>query len=329
MRGEFVERHRQFDDDEFVEMIALTNLIPGPNSTELALHIGQRERGGRGMVVAGVAFILPAVIVVSILAALYERHGAWSALPDLRAGILPAMVAIVADAVWGLRRTAASTASGASIALVAAAAALLGVDEFVVLVVALVGGAAGAMRQPSALAAIVVHPSLLELLWRFLVIGSVVYGSGYVLLAYLHEAFVENGWLTAEQLLDAITVGQVTPGPVFTTATFLGWQFAGVAGAAVATVGIFGPSFLFVAALSPIRRWVARHDTARAALRTVTAASLGLMTAVAVQLARTALTDPVAIVSSAVALTVLLRWRPDPTWIVGVGVLVGIVRALV
>lgn len=317
-----------FDDTEFADMIGLTNLIPGPNSTELAMHIGHRRLGGRGLIVAGVCFILPAVVMVSVLAALYERHGAWAALVDIRAGVLPVMLAIVADAAIGLRRTAAATTARALVALVAAVAVLLGANELLVLgSIALIGAATAAERVPFTLA-VAAHPSVLELLWRFTVVGSVVYGSGYVLLAYLHDAFVDTGIVSPALLLDAITVGQATPGPVFTTATFLGWQIAGVAGAAVATLGVFGPSFLFVAVLEPLRRWIAQRPAASAALRAVTSASLGLMAAVAVQLADAAVVDPLA-VATAVAAFALLHRRVDPTWLVLGGLAVGVLRALV
>jgi len=328
MRRQFVADGAEFDDEEFAEMIGLTNLIPGPNSTELAMHIGHRRLGGRGLFVAGACFILPAVIVVSVLAALYERHGAWSALPALRAGVLPVMLAIVVDATIGLRGTAASTTARLALALAAATAVLLGTNELIVLLCAAAIGAATSTRRAPFVFAAAVHPSVLELLWRFVVIGSVVYGSGYVLLAHLHDWFVDAGLVSPELLLDATTVGQATPGPVFTTATFLGWQLAGVAGAAVATIGVFGPSFLFVAALGPMRTWVARRPAASAALRAVTSASLGLMAAVAVQLADDAMVDPLAIGTALVAMG-LLRRRVDPTWLVIGGLAVGIVRAIV
>lgn len=327
MRRQFVDDGREFTDDEFVEMIGLTNLIPGPNSTELAMHIGHRRLGSRGLLVAGICFILPAVAIVSVLAALYESNGAWSPLVDLRAGILPVMLAIVVDASIGLRRTAAATPARALVAVAAMAAVLLGTSELVVLVAAgALGAASTARRVPFALA-VTAHPSVVELLWRFAVIGSVVYGSGYVLLAHLHEGFVETGLISPELLLDAVTVGQATPGPVFTTATFLGWQLAGVAGAAVATLGVFGPSFAFVAVLAPIRRWIATRPAAAAALRGVTAASLGLMAAVAVQLAESAVVDPLAVVCVGVVV-LLLRRRVDPSWLVLGGLAVGALRAL-
>ena len=318
----------RFSDAEFVEMIGLTNLIPGPNSTELAMHIGQRRLGGRGLVVAGLSFILPAVLMVSLLAFLYERHGAWAALPDIRAGVLPVMLAVIADAALGLRRTAAASTTGLVFAFCAAGSVLLGASELVVLVAAGTAGALVAVGRVPVSLALVAHPSLLELLWRFAVVGSVVYGSGYVLLAHLHEAFVETGMVTPEVLLDAITVGQATPGPVFTTATFLGWQSAGVAGAAVATLGVFGPSFVFVALLGPLRRWIATHPAATAALKGVTSASLGLIAAVAVRLTDDAVVD-VGAAATAVGGFVLLRRRVDPTWLVLGGLAIGVARALV
>ena len=344
MRDEVVRRRRWLDDAEFLRLVGACNLIPGPNSTELAIHLGHRRAGWRGLVLAGAAFIGPAVVIVGVLAWLYERYGTDPTVLDLRYGILPVIVAIVGQALHGL--AAASLTRPAHVLLAAAAAAgfLAGVHELAILAVA---GAASALvvarprprRRGPGFAALVlplttastrsIRAGLWPLFCVFLGIGRVLYGSGYVLLAFLQRNIVdERGWLSTEQLLDAVAVGQVTPGPVFSTATFVGWQVAGPAGAAVATAGIFAPSFLFVALLSRILPVVERHRTARAALDGVTLASLGLMAGVLVELVRTAVIDGLTAAIAVTALAVAIRYRVNTVWLVGAGALIGALRAL-
>jgi chromate transporter len=344
MRDEVVRRRGWIDDGEFLDLVGATNLIPGPNSTELAIHLGHLRAGGRGLVAAGLCFIAPAVVIVGVLAWLYERHGADPAVVDLRYGILPVIIAVVAHALTGLGRTACTTVVHAVIAGAALAAYLVEVHELIVLVAA--GGAAVlwaswrrlgpgramslllvpiAATDPAAPTAV----SLRRLFLVFLEIGSVLYGSGYVLLAFLQRALVdERGWLTSQQLLDAVAVGQITPGPVFSTATFVGWQIDGIAGAAVATIGIFLPSFVFVALLGRIVPWIRARPTARAFLGGVTAASLGLMAGVLVELVDTAITDLATFVVALAALVVLVRTKVNSAWLIGAGALIGAVHAV-
>lgn len=346
MRDEVVRRRAWLDDTEFLELVGATNLIPGPNSTELAIHLGHRRAGVRGLLVAGLCFIAPAVLIVGTLAWLYQEHGTDPAVVDLRYGVLPVIVAIVAHAVVGLGRSGVRSVVDALIAVGAMVAFLVGVHELLVL------GVAGSLAvtwhlrdrwRPRSLAMVGLplvpmsadpsRSSAAVSLWRlglvFLEIGSVLYGSGYVLLAFLQRHLVDDlGWLTGQQLLDAIAVGQFTPGPVFTTATFVGWQVHGIAGAAIATVAIFAPSFVFVGLLGRIVPWMRRRPAARAFLSGVTVASLGLMAGVLVQLADDALTDVVTVVVAAVALVVLVRTKLNSAWLVGVGVAIGLVHTL-
>lgn len=343
MRTEVVQRRGWVDDSEFLGLVGATNLVPGPNSTELAIHLGHRRGGWRGLLVAGASFILPAVVIVAVLAALYERYGTRAAVVDVRYGVLPVVVAIVGHAVVGLTRSTATSWLPRLIAIGAAAAFLAGVHELLILVVAgALALAATVARGGARLAAAVLLPALAgtappprpvslgRLFWSFLEIGSVLYGSGYVLVAFLQRVFVdEYGWLTTEQVLDAVAIGQITPGPVFTSATFVGWQVDGPAGAAVATAGIFLPAFAFVAALGPILRWVRRHPAAETFLLGVTAASLGLMAGVLVDLADAALTDPIRIAAAVAATGVLVFTTTSPTWIVLGGLTLGIVHLVV
>ena len=340
MRDEVVRRRRWLSDKEFLEDVGLMNLIPGPNSTELAMHIGRRRGGRWGLVVAGVCFIVPAVLIVSALAWLYREHGTDPAVVDIRYGVLPVVVAIVLHALVGLSRTALVSAFPCVLAVSALVGYASGIHELVILAAAGVasvvrnvrprptGGALGVMLAP-----LVAHEDATRSLWRlfreFLEIGSVLYGSGYVLVAFLRSRFVDDlGWLTDGQLLDAVAVGQVTPGPVFTTATFVGWQVHGAAGAVVSTVGIFAPSFLFVALLGRFVPWVRTHDKARDFLSGVTAASLGLMAGVLVDIVRVAVVDAITLIVVVAALTVLMRTRVNSLWLVLCGAGIGVVHLI-
>jgi len=343
MREEVVRRRGWIDDAEFLDIVGATNLIPGPNSTEIALHLGHRRAGWRGLLTAGICFIGPAVLIVGFLAWLYQRYGTTPGVVDLRYGILPVIIAIVAHALHGLGQSALTTRLSVVVAVAALVAHLAGVHELVTLVAA--GGATvawshrarfGANRTPLMIVPLITeaaHRATVSL-WRlftvFLEIGSVLYGSGYVLLAFLRSNLVDDlGWLTDRQLLDAIAVGQITPGPVFTTATFVGWQINGVAGAAVATIGIFGPSFVFVALLGRIVPWVRAHPTAKEFLHGVTCASLGLMAGVLIELSRTAITDVLTAVVAVAALAAMLRTTLNSAWLLGAGLLVGVLHTVV
>lgn len=344
MRDEVVRRRQWVDDQQFLDLIGAANLAPGPTSTELAIHLGARRAGWRGLIVAGVCFIVPAFVIVLAIAWLYERHGTDPSVVDLRYGILPVVIAVIAQALWTLGRAAIKGVVPAVVA--AGVAALFVVDVNALLL--LVAGALVVMLwenrarlRPSAGS---FAPFLLALggagvtvsapLWRiflvFLKIGSVTFGSGYVLVAFLERDVVHSyGWLTNEQLLDAVAIGQITPGPVFTTATFVGYQVEGFAGAVVATLGIFLPSFVFVALLAPIVPRLRRSPWAGAALDGLNAASLGLMAGVTVVLLDDAFPDPLTVAVGLAALGALLRWRLNPAWLIGAGALVGLVRLVV
>lgn len=334
MHGEVVTRRRWLPEQEFVDLVGVTSLLPGPNSTELAIALGQRRAGWRGLVVAGLAFIVPAAVIVGVLAWVYVRHGTTPAADDLRAGVLPVIFAVLVLAVWRLGRTAVRGPLTAVVAVAAAAGQLAGANELVLLlagavVVGLWGNRhrlrpAAAAVLPVPLPALVVLAAAqagdagpLRLFVMFLRIGSLLFGSGYVLLAFLEAEMVERtGLLTGEELLDAIAVGQVTPGPLFTTATMVGYLVDGVPGAVAATAGIFLPSFLLVAAIGPALGRLLRAPAARPVLDGLNAAALGLMAAAIVELAGAAATGPVGVVLAAAALVVLLRTAVNPTWLV-------------
>ena len=338
MRDEFVSRRKWFDDADFASMVGAVNLVPGPNSTELAMHIGQRRAGGRGLIVAGAAFIVPAVAVVAVLAWLYDTHDTNPAVVDVRWGVLPVIVAIVAHATWTLGRSTLRRVTPVGLAVVSAAALLVGVNELVVLVASGVVSVAASWRPSTARfssafatwfvsLAVATDASLRRVFLVFLEIGSVLYGSGYVLVAFLEGRVVDHlGWLTTQQVLDAIAVGQITPGPVFSTATFVGWQVAGVWGAVVATIGIFAPSFVFVACLGRIVEWLKNHRHGALFLDGVTASSLGLMAGALVRLADAAFVDVVTIAIACISAALLITKRASTTALVGIGVVLGAAR---
>ncbi|TMQ12535.1 MAG: chromate efflux transporter [Deltaproteobacteria bacterium] len=352
MEDEVVRRRGWMTRERLLDLIGAANLIPGPTSTELAIHIGHDRAGWAGLVVAGACFILPAVAIVLAIAWVYVRFGALPALGGVLYGIKPVIIAVVVQALWGLGRSAIKSLALGAVGAVALAASLVGVDELIVLgaagaVVALGRGVAGARRAPAAgwlpvpllatgaagaagaAGAVTTGVALGPLFWVFLKIGSVLFGSGYVLLAFLRSDLVERlHWLTEAQLLDAVAVGQVTPGPVFTTATFIGYVLGGGGGAAVATLGIFLPAFAFVAISGPLVPRIRRSPVAGAFLDGVNAASLAIMAAVAIQLGRAAIVDVPTAVLAAIAAALLIRYRLNSAWLVLGGALVGTALAL-
>jgi chromate transporter len=334
-REEVVRRRGWLADDEYLDLIGMANLVPGPTSTEVAMHVGRVRAGRLGLVVAGLAFILPASAIVLALAFAYDRYGTEPAVEDLLYGIKPVVVAVVVHALVGLGRTAVRSPVTGVLVVLAAAAHLAGIDELAVLVVAGVVNLLWERRRslPTSTALLlpaVADPSLLRVFGVFLRIGALLYGSGYVLLAFLRRDVVDvHGWITEAQLLDAVAIGQVTPGPVFTTATFIGYLIGGVPGAAVATAAIFLPSFVFVAATGGLVQRVRRSATASAVLDGVNAAAVGLMVGVCLALAGDALVDALTVVVASGCLVVLFRTQVNAAWLIGVGAVLGLGSAVV
>ena len=342
MEDEVVARRRWLTREQFLDLLGATSLIPGPNSTELAIHVGHARAGWAGLLVAGVCFIGPAVAIVLLCAWAYVRFGGLPAATGILYGVKPVVIALVVQALWRLGRTAIRGRGLAVLALVAAGANALGADELVVLAGCALTAAVleRASRRVSALCCAPVlgtaagagavagaaSVGLWPLFAFFLKVGSVLFGSGYVLLAFLRGGLVhDRGWLTEAQLLDAVAIGQVTPGPVFTTATFIGYVLAGARGAAAATLGIFMPAFVFVALSGPLIPRLRRSRLAGAVLDGVNAASLALMAVVAVQLARAAVPDALTLVLALANVVCLFGLRVNSTWLVLGGALVGLV----
>lgn len=343
MRDELVRRRGWVDDGRFLDLMGATQLIPGPNSTELAIHLGHERAGRRGLVAAGVFFILPAALLVTALAWVYVRFGRTPVLTDLLQGVVPAVLAIILWALVPLLRTALGSWGLAGLAAAGLTAYLLGVNELLVLAAGGVlvlaaragrrtaGDGPGALWLPLLAVGAVggQDVTLARLFWTMLKIGSVLYGSGYVLLAFLEGDFVERlGWITRTQLLDAVSIGQVTPGPVFTTATFVGYLVAGLPGAFVATVAIFAPSFLLVGLLTRVTGLLRSRWWSAAILDGVNATSLALMAGVSWQLARHSIVDAPSALILLAGLLLLWRTRLSSVWLVLGGAVVGIAAGL-
>ena len=349
LREETVVRRQWLTDAYFLDLVGATNLIPGPNSTEMVIHVGYLRAGWRGLLVAGTLFILPAATIVLALGWAYVRFGATPAGESLLYGIKPVVIAVVAQALWGLGRTAFTGPLLLGIGAAAAALYLSGFNELVILfgsalLVLLVqtaqrlspGRLGAVMATPFAGLPLTMLPTLLlqpapvpvsltTLFLTFLKIGAVLYGSGYVLLAFLRNDIVERlGWLTDQQLLDAVAIGQMTPGPVFTTATFVGYLVAGVPGAVLATIGIFLPAFVFVALLHPLVPRLRRSPWTAAMLDGVNVAAMGLMAAVTWLLGREAIVDPLTAFIAIAAALLLIRFRVNSAWLVLAGAIVGL-----
>jgi chromate transporter len=346
MEEEAVRRRGWLSREQFLDLLGATNLIPGPNSTEMAIHIGRARAGWPGLLLGGVCFIAPAAAVTLNFAWIYVRCGQVPQAQAVFYGIKPVIIAIVVQALWGLARTAVKNRFLAALTLAAALAAFLGVNQLLVLVAGgliavlvlelsrpgggrrllAVAGPIGLTLPLGATGLAGVPFGLLPLFLFFLKVGAVLFGSGYVLLAFLQSSLVDRWhWLTQSQLLDAVAVGQFTPGPVFTTATFIGYLLGGLRGAAAATIGIFLPSFIFVAVSGPLIPRLRRSAGAGAFLDGVNAASLALMMVVAIQLARSALIDVPTCLLAAASAALLLRRRVNSAWLVLAGGALGYV----
>jgi len=342
MEDEVVRRRQWLTSAEFLDLLGITNLIPGPNSTEMAIHIGRERAGFPGLLVAGGAFILPAATITASLGWVYVRfHTLWQA-HALLYGIKPVIIAIVAQALFGLAKSALKSRALLAIGCLSLIGASCGANELSCLVLSGLVGLCwqrrwappalglGASSWSGALAALAAVKSVATpfssgaLFLVFLKIGSVLFGSGYVLLAFLRSDFVvQRHWLTEGQLLDAIAIGQVTPGPVFTTATFIGYLLAGAPGAALATLGIFLPAFCFVALSGLLLPKIRRSAGLGAFLDGVNVASLALMAVVTVQLCRAALIDLETVLLALVSAALLLRFKLNSTWLIAGGALFG------
>lgn len=345
MHDETVSRRKWLSDQAFLDLVGATNLIPGPNSTEMAIHLGYLRAGWRGLALAGICFISPAMLIVLALAWAYVEYGSLPQMQWLLYGVKPVVIAVVAQALWVLGRKAVKGWLTAAAGFVALAGYFLGLNEVALLfgigiAVMLVmnarrtaGWLPAAAAWPMASVPVssdasgTVPYSLSQLFLAFLKIGSILYGSGYVLLSFLHADFVARfGWLTDRQLIDAVAIGQVTPGPVLTTATFIGYLMGGVPGAIAATVAIFLPSFVLVGVSNPFIPRMRQSAWFSGLLDGLNVASLGLMAAVMSQLGTAALTDSMTVTLAIAALILLMRYKMNSTWLIMGGAVAGLLR---
>jgi chromate transporter len=344
MRRELVERRRWLSEQDFLDLFGIMNLIPGPSSTETVIALGYWRAGWPALILGGGLFILPAMLMILTLAWVYVRYGTLPAVQWVLYGVNPIVIAIIADALWSLGRAAMK-----NVWLLLLGAAALGLYCRGVSVVMLLIGTAlltgvislaekwkkeprpaifplAGLAAATASAVAVIPFSMTRLFLTMLKIGAVSYGSGYVLFAFLHHDFVRNlHWLTEKQLLDAIAAGQITPGPVYASATFIGYVTGGLKGALLATLGIFLPSFVFVAIIFPLIPKLKGSASARTFLNGINAATMGLMAAVSWQLARGAIVDIFTSVEAVIAFFILLHYKINAAWLILGGIVAGFV----
>jgi chromate transporter len=365
IEGEIVRKRRWVTQQQFLDMVGAANLIPGPTSTELAINVGFVRAGWAGLGVAGASFILPAALITGAFAWAYVRFGALPQAASSLGGIKPAVIAVIAIAIWRLGRTAVRDVGLAALGLLSLAAFFVGLNPIAILfgggIVGMLARRATALPSASALllsftlprrafsvsvargswavslarfgaVAVAAVPATKASLGRialfFLKVGAVLYGGGYVLLAFLEQGLTrEHAWLTHQQLLDAVAIGQFTPGPVLSTATFIGYILGGAPGAAVATVAIFLPSFFYVGLLAPVLFRLRQSAWMAAFLDSVNVCAVALMAGVTYRLAIDALRGWPSWLIAAAALAALLRWKVNPAWVVLGGAIAGLLLA--
>jgi len=324
MEEEVVNKRKWMDRQHYLDLIGATNLIPGPNSTEMTMHCGHERAGFKGLIVAGVSFIFPAIIITGFLAWLYVKYGQLPEVEPFIFGIKPAVLAIIASAIIKLGKKALKNWGLAILGIAVLGLSLLGVNE----VIALLGaGVAGAivfyaknrmLDQPKSIIPLmllqftsgtIAKLTTINVFWTFLKVGAVLYGSGYVLFAYLDAELVDSGWMTRQALLDAIAVGQFTPGPVLSTATFIGYQLTGFWGAVAASAGIFLPSFLFVLLLNPLVPRMRKSKILSFFLDSVNVAAVAVMAGVLYVMSMETITDWRAIIIAALSVLVTFGFK--------------------
>lgn len=307
MKEEVVEKKKWMDEQHFLDLIGATNLIPGPNSTEMAIHIGHEKAGWKGLIIAGLCFILPAVLITGIFAWIYKQYGQLPEVQNFVYGVKPAIIAVILDAIFPLAKKSIKSIELAVIGVLVLISSLLNFNEiyllfgagFLALLLTLIRNR-GMTNRNSMFSftflqltdsSSVLSVTNSHLFWIFLKIGAILYGSGYVLFAFLDTELVSTGLLTKHQLIDAIAVGQFTPGPVFSSVTFIGYQMNGWSGASVSTVAIFLPSFLFVALLNPVVKLMRNSKLFSVFLDAVNVASVAVIIAICFEMAQSTITD--------------------------------------
>jgi chromate transporter len=353
IEDEVVKRRQWLTQEHFLDLLGVTNLIPGPNSTEIAIHIGYIYAGWLGLIVAGVCFIFPAVLITGLFAYLYVNYGTLPQVSPLLYGIKPVVLAIIMNAIWGLGKKAVKTRK---LLIIAIAVGLITwfakVNEVMALLLGgilgmiwlrsgnqinlmIIGLTTSTVLQTTATVNTAINNHVSVPLWQlglfFLKVGSVLFGGGYLLIAFLQGGLVEEfGWLTQQQLLDAIAIGQFTPGPVLSTATFIGYIIAGFPGAIVATLGIFLPSFLLVAALNPFMNPIRNSSWTRPFLDAVNVSAVALMVLTTIQLGiatlilpKTPYVDFLGLGISIISAILAIRYRINAAYLILGGGIIG------
>lgn len=345
MRDEVVVKKKWLDEDRFLDLLGATNLIPGPNSTEMAIHLGHERAGWKGLVTAGALFIFPAVMITLFFAVMYKEFGALPEVQPFIYGIKPAIISVIVAAVYPLAKRSVKSAWLAFTALTVLALSIAGLSEIILMFGAgLVTLAVFFFKNRSADRVYSFSPGLIipctsfsflggtnaGLFFSFLKIGSILYGSGYVLFAFLETELVVPGLLTRDQLVDAIAVGQFTPGPVFSSVTFIGYQISGFTGAALATIGIFLPSFIFVALLNPVVKKMRNSKAAASFLDAVNVASVSLIASVLITMGRESLNDWRSILIAVLSLVIVFSFKKiNSALVVAGGSILGWILTLV
>ncbi len=342
MEDEVVTKRKWMTQEHFLDLMGATNLIPGPNSTEMTMHVGHERAGWKGLFTAGFCFIFPAVVITSVFAWFYQQYGQLPEVEPFLYGIKPAVIAIILMAAYRLGKKAVKTTELAILGVIALTACLFGVNEILVLFgTALLGLLLYLIKgQMNSLGSFIpfflfqgsdpIRVETLKIFLTFLKVGAILYGSGYVLFAFLDSELVTNGWLTRQELLDAVAVGQMTPGPVLTTATFIGWQMSGIWGALAATIGIFLPSFLFVLILNPLIPKMRKSKSIGAILNSVNVAAVALIVAVCIAMGIETLTDWRTILILVLSLTVVFFYKKvNSAFIVLGGAILGYVLTFI
>lgn len=337
MESEIIEKRKWMTHEHFLDLIGATNLIPGPNSTEMTMHCGHERAGKAGLFVAGICFIFPAVIITGVLAYLYVQYGTLPEVAPFLFGIKPAVLAIIGSAVFKLGKKAAKTIELIIIGILVLIVALLGVNEVIALLSAGILGAIyfylkakvntkakSILPLPVLVSSLLIKTPAIKVFVTFLKVGAILYGSGYVLFAYLDAELVTRGWLTRTELIDAIAVGQFTPGPVLSTSTFIGYQLSGFWGAIAATAGIFLPSFIFVLLLNPILPRLQGSKIFRYFLDAVNVAAVAVMFAVLITMGKETLVNWQAIfIALLSAFFVFSKWKLNVMWLILGGAILG------
>ncbi len=335
MRHEVVTKRGWMDDRLFLRLMGATNLIPGPNSTEMAIHIGKEKAGWKGLVAAGLLFIIPAVLITGVIAWAYKTYGSLPEVTPFLYGIRPAIIAIIAFAVWPLAKAASKNKTLIATGIACLALSLLGMHEALLifgagLVYAVFAGRGSKVFSFFPILAIGGTMGNSGLFFTFLKIGAILYGSGYALFAYIDTELVTTGILSKQQLMDAVAIGQFTPGPVFSSVTFIGYQINGVGGAIAATIGVFLPSFIFVALLGRIMKWLGDSPFFNAFLDAANIASVAVIASVCIKMGGEALDAwPAILILAASALLLWLFPKINSALLVVFGAAAGYLLSLI